>query len=731
MQREQGRGRPLRILLISSRISHRMMSNMTAMRGVAIEETIMAAAQIDPRLMKQPKQQQEDDDDKNEQQDQENEDGDDTDQLATTLSMKHPARGMTPLRRLILGALSPSIRLSSSAWCALLEWTAFRVPPMATRLLDKARRDGFVMPGSLGEKLLTGSTLRPPYSLSVIYKLYTETIEAGGQPNRRSVSRLLHLLLQQAVAEPESSQWTLDKRVLVAWNIFEAEVATNRLPHAAANRLLIERLASHGHHLKAESVYNTCRQDGHTDGRQVLIYSAMIHSHIVRKQLTSARQVLDEMLIDTLRRQEQQQTTSSTSNTVITGPKGELVAIRLRDEDDVELYNTRMEEEEEDEERDRHKTVICTLWPHAQTAGTLIDAYGRRGHKHYFSMAEQLYMELVKQWGIYHEFLVAPMMRVYLAWQKPEKALEIATEALDRGAFSDIWVIAAQLQALSTKGRLDEAEEQLAVYIKTSHSLPSPDLSYRVVHALALGYAQKGDLDQVRRIYKRAREEMHLPVPKRDAWTAHMIAAAQRLSVEDICTVRKELESDGYLLGEQNYAIALLVFARQRELSLAQQWFDELLALKNEKDLEKQIPITPHIITAMVQAYARAGQDKEGYAFWQRMRTELSTSAESAAKIDNALLSVLLDLSGRGLTVKETNNIWHIATKIDGVKVNGNNGAALVEAYMRHGELDKAVKTVKLYQYNPQMHGMGVMLGGLRTRCREQQRDDLIKKLDG
>ncbi|KAI8049761.1 hypothetical protein BDF22DRAFT_657655 [Syncephalis plumigaleata] len=167
----------------------RCLNTRTAIRGVALEETIMAASQIDPRLMELL----ESDNTTNEQHIAMN----DTDtNMDMTLSMKHPARNMPILRNMILCALSPAIRLSSNAWCSLLEWTAFRTPPMLTRLLEKAYRDGFVLSGALGERLLVGSTLREPYSLPVIYQLYEATIKAEGRPDQRSVSRLLHLLLQ-------------------------------------------------------------------------------------------------------------------------------------------------------------------------------------------------------------------------------------------------------------------------------------------------------------------------------------------------------------------------------------------------------------------------------------------------------------------------------------------------------------------------------------------------------
>ncbi|KAI8049762.1 hypothetical protein BDF22DRAFT_175147 [Syncephalis plumigaleata] len=349
-------------------------------------------------------------------------------------------------------------------------------------------------------------------------------------------------------------------------------------------------------------------------------------------------------------------------------------------------------------------------------------------------MAEQLYNEVTTQWGIYHEFLTAPMMRVYLTWGQPERALSIADEALERGAQADVWMVSAQIQGLATLARLEEAETKLDAFItkKTTATATATSVHVlqRLYHALALGHAQQGNLDQVRRIYAKMRANLKLSVPLPDSWTAHMIAAAHRNSISDVCAVKQELEEDGYLLGDQNYAIALLVFAKQGNLMLAQQWFDQIVASEKNEHKEKQITMTRHIITAMLQAYTRSDHSDKGYLFWCDMRAKYSNDINSPTRIDNALLSVLLDMSGRGLGVKETETIWHMATTSDRVRVNGNNGAALVEAYMRHGELEKAVNTMEQYRNDPAMRGMGVMLSGLRTRCKEQERHDLISKLD-
>ncbi|RKP24103.1 hypothetical protein SYNPS1DRAFT_30131 [Syncephalis pseudoplumigaleata] len=713
MQRERERGRPLRILSINRLVSHRIMLNRTAIRGVALEETIMAAAQIDPRLMELSKS------------GRATKRNDPPGEDAAAIGMKHPARNMPILRNMVLCALSPAVRLSSAAWCVLLEWTAFRVPPVVPRLLEKAGRDGFVLSGALGERLLVGSTLREPYSLPVIYQLYQETTKAGGRPNRRSVSRLMHLLLKPDQSA-ETGAWSREERLKMAYDIFRQELSMGHVPHASANRLLISQLVGHGRHFEAEHVYNECRSKDQGRGRQSLIYSAMIQSYVGRRLLHPAKRVLDEMVEDTLRRHPNP---ACPSIYTVTGPRGEPTAVRLRSERDIELYNSSLEEESGPSTA-TGKTVVCTLWPHAQAAGVLIDAYGRHGGEHYYRKAEQLYEELTTQWGIYHEFLAAAMMRVYLSWKRPERALRLATDALDCGAHIDIWMLAAQVQGLSMLGRMDEAEDRLDAFMRTGPASMGAHHLQRVYHALALGYAQQGKLDAVRRIYAQMRAQLRLSAPLPDTWTAHMIAAAQRDSVADVCAVRKELEESGYILGDQNYAIALLVFAKQQQLALAQEWFAHIEASQEHEDKGKRVAMTGHIITAMLQAYTRAGRSKEGYAFWREMRTRYLRSSGAPARIDNALLSVLLDMSGRGLTTKETEEIWKMATTADRVQVNGNNGAALVEAYMRHGELDKAVHTMKRYRNDPNMHGMGVMLGGLRTRCEQQGRHDLVDKLD-
>ncbi|RKP09610.1 hypothetical protein THASP1DRAFT_28586 [Thamnocephalis sphaerospora] len=756
LRRERARGHTERVYLLY-RIASSQLNEMTSARALALEEVIiMAAAQRLERTSSPTPQH-------------------------DVRFTKHPARYRATLEMMVTDAFSPAIRLTNQAWSPLLKWLAFRWPVRAWQLYEKARQDGYQASADQVNTMFIGATVMRPDHLSLMLTYYNEIRRLDGTPDRRPVSVMIHALLAQQHKDATKAEGRRNRKDMFGYKFTrrfgdrphnvrvskEAELenlwdtlpplkkspsqlldtamrvfyeqledgdrvqpGSGRLLHAPCVRMLLMRLDDSGRMEQAEEIYALCREHG-KDGRQPLAYSSMIRAYIRRGNLDQAHRVLMELLEDTLRVH---------PDGTVTGPGGEPTAPLLQ-RGQCELFNELFHDDEHGTRRtnagagapsspshtatsqlpvkrftSRDELVVCTVWAHAQAACSLMDAYGRHGR---FDDAEKVYQLLTKKYKIWHESLVAPMMRVLLKMNRPERACEVEKEALRAGVppFETAFVV-ARVRAHVACGNMDEAERIVHDYTPTLHHGRDPvDARQRPSHvynALASGYAAQGKLDVVRNIY----DDMRLcgvALPAPGSWTAHHEAAAAQGSMDELFEVTNELERDGYRLGPYNYSTIISFLGERRELSLAKDQF--------RKAVDDQVLVNASLVTAMMRAYSLSGEGRAGYKFFVRMR------AQHRFYIDHAMLSVLLDMAGHHLDVQTTAQLWKEACDMDGLQPNANNYASLAEAYGRQGALDRAVQVLTREMPHAGMRPATVLFPGLKHWCNGQGRQDLVHQL--
>jgi hypothetical protein len=246
-------------------------------------------------------------------------------------------------------------------------------------------------------------------------------------------------------------------------------------------------------------------------------------------------------------------------------------------------------------------------------------------------------------------------------------------------------IIGPYVELLIIKNELEAAEHALYEYLMTRKhirayeepvaSTMSPGYLFIMIIAK---YIASGKIERVRGLID-LRCDASFNKDLFAASEAYKNTVERDLSSIEFIEFIKILDKNGLTNNVFIYALIIHHLIKIKQIELATYWY--------QRGCEKGFKKDVYMFSCGLQIYSHTGQADKFMELYLKGRDKYNI------KINHAVLSILCNSVGNILTVKELKLFWNDALK-DGLVPSGDNYDALIEAYWRLNELDRAVKVL-------------------------------------